>query len=124
MTDQLSLVRQNVLVRGMARSRLRLVAQILSFSGIDGAGFDDAFLDLLDEVHALLAPDGVFLLGQLHIPSEEHRFLEHVLDMPVASRPVDELSELARRSAFGSRFEWVSPGAGGLCSFLKLRHEA
>ena len=109
----------------MARSRLRLVAQnFIVFQALTVPVSDDAFLDLLDEVHALLAPDGVFLLGQLHIPSEEHRFLEHVLDMPVASRPVDELSELARRSAFGSRFEWVSPGAGGLCSFLKLRHEA
>ena len=120
-SGQLSLVRLDVLVKGMIRSRLRLVPQdLIFFQTLVQDVPEDALLDLFDEVHALLAPGGSFLLGQLHLPEDASLFMEHVLGMPVTGWPVDTLTELAQRSAFGSRFEWLASEENNLCSFLKL----
>ena len=80
-------------------------------------------LDLLDEVHALLAPGGVFLLGQIHLPQDSDLFLEQVLELPVTDWSVDVMTDLVQRSAFGSRFRWLTPDESGLCSFIELQRD-
>ncbi|GEM_PF-1693117 len=122
MKERLSLIRLNVLVRGMIRSRLRLVPQdMIVYQTLLQDVPDDALLDLLDEIHALLAPGGSFLLGQLHMPPKADLFLSHVLGTPIYQRGVDAMSDLVSRSAFGGRFEWISPQDSQLASFIELR---
>ena len=125
MKDQVSLIRLNVLVRGMIRSRLRLVPQnLIVYQALIQSVPDEAILDLLDEVYALLAPDGIFLVGQVNLHEKSTLFLTHILDAPIYSRTQEELSELVSRSAFGRHFRWVTPGIGGLCSFLELKRSS
>jgi SAM-dependent methyltransferase len=122
MKDQVSLIRLNVLGRGMVRSRLRLVPQdLIVYQVLMHEVSDDTLLDLLDEVHGLLAPGGVFLVGQIHIAVESELCLTHLLGCPIYGRTEEEFADLARRSAFGGHFQWVTPGIGRLCSFLELR---
>jgi class 3 adenylate cyclase/CRP-like cAMP-binding protein len=119
---QFTFVALDVMLSRHHRPALQLAPQHLVLVPRLVADLDDeALLALLNEIHSILTPGGVLLLGQIHVPAAFRAFLEHILMWPTGDRTPAQLAPLVERSRFGAgTIDVLEPDIDGF-SLVALR---